>query len=35
MNRDKTKNVPLEEMARLFGEEDEVAVRAEDIHIDN
>lgn len=30
-----TKGVPLEEMAGLFGEEDDVAVRAKDIHFDS
>ncbi|KAL8287202.1 hypothetical protein RQP46_003654 [Phenoliferia psychrophenolica] len=30
-----TKNVTLEEMAALFGEEDQVAVRKEDIHLED
>lgn len=29
-----TKNIPLEEMAKLFGDTDDIAVYAEDIHLD-
>lgn len=30
-----TKGIPLEEMAKIFGDTDDVMVYAEDIHIDN
>lgn len=30
-----TKNIPLEEMARLFGDDDDIAVYADDIHVDH
>lgn len=29
-----TKGIPLEEIAKLFGDDDEVMVYAEDIHVD-
>ena len=30
-----TKNIPLEEMARLFGDDDDIAVYADNIHVDH
>jgi hypothetical protein len=30
-----TKNIPLEEMARLFGDNDDIAVYADEIHVDH
>ena len=30
-----TKGVPLEEMAALFGDQDQVAIFSEDIHVDH